>query len=99
MIWRKSADASTETNTFMLRYKRYAGLRLVRQEPWNCLVGFICSIQKNIPAIEHMLLQISTKFGEKRVFDGKTFYLFPTVERLATGKREWPAGMQFRFPS
>ena len=63
--------------------QKFVGLRLVRQEPWSCLVGFICSIQKNIPAIEQMLLQLSTKFGEKRFFDGKTFYLFPDVERLA----------------
>ncbi len=35
--------------------KQFAGLRLVRQEPWTCLIGFECSIQKNIPAIEQML--------------------------------------------
>ena len=63
--------------------QRFEGLRLVRQEPWNCLIGFICSIQKNIPAIEQMLLQMSTKFGEKRIFEDKTFHLFPTVEQLA----------------
>jgi N-glycosylase/DNA lyase len=62
---------------------QFKGLRLVRQEPWNCLVGFICSIQKNIPAIEQMLLAMSKKFGEKRVFEGKTFHLFPTPKQLA----------------
>jgi N-glycosylase/DNA lyase len=62
---------------------QYAGLRLVRQEPWNCLVGFICSIQKNIPAIENMLQQMSTRFGEEHEFDGKTFYHFPTAKQLA----------------
>jgi N-glycosylase/DNA lyase len=69
-------------------FKRFVGLRLVRQPPWNCLIGFICSIQKNIPAIEHMLSKISTKYGEKSSFDGKTFYLFPTVEKLATASEE-----------
>jgi N-glycosylase/DNA lyase len=84
-----------------LALKQYAGLRLVRQEPWNCLVGFICSIQKNIPAIESMLLQLSAKFGEKRIFEGNTFYLFPTVECLATANesslRECSLGFRAKY--
>jgi N-glycosylase/DNA lyase len=63
--------------------ERFKGLRLVRQEPWDCLIGFICSIQKNIPAIEQMLTKMSAKFGEKKVFDGIDFYTFPSVEHLA----------------
>jgi N-glycosylase/DNA lyase len=64
--------------------KQFKGLRLLRQEPWECLVSFVCSIQKNIPAIEQMLTKISSKFGEKRLFEGKTFYLFPNPQRLAS---------------
>jgi N-glycosylase/DNA lyase len=63
--------------------KRFSGLRLVRQDPWACLVGFICSTNKNIAAIEHTLNKMSEHFGERRVFDGKTFYLFPTAEALS----------------
>ncbi len=81
--------------------KQYTGLRLVRQEPWNCLVAFICSIQKNIPAIEHMLLQLSTRFGEEREFDGKTFFLFPSARQLAlaseSGLRECSLGFRAKY--
>lgn len=63
--------------------RRFEGLRIVRQEPWECLIGFICSTYKNIAAIELMLKKLSEKYGEKQVFDGYDFYLFPTVERLA----------------
>jgi len=63
--------------------KRFEGLRLVRQEPWECLIGFICSTYKNIAAIELMLQKLSIKFGEKRIFDCLDFYLFPTVDKLA----------------
>jgi len=81
--------------------RKFEGLRIVRQLPWECLVGFICSIQKNIPAIERMLLQMSAKFGEKRFFEGKQFYLFPTVERLASasekGLRECSLGFRAKY--
>ena len=30
--------------------RRYPGLRLLRQEPWECLTAFICSATSNIPS-------------------------------------------------
>jgi N-glycosylase/DNA lyase len=68
--------------------KRFEGLRLVRQEPWACLIGFICSIYKNIAAIEQMLQRLSEKYGEKRRFDDLDFYLFPTMEKLANSTED-----------
>ena len=62
---------------------RFEGLRIVRQVPWECLISFICATYKNIAAIELMLRKLSVKFGEKQVFDGHEFYLFPTFETLA----------------
>jgi N-glycosylase/DNA lyase len=63
--------------------RRFEGLRIVRQVPWECLISFICATYKNIAAIELMLSKLSAKFGEKKVFDGLDFYTFPTVEKLA----------------
>jgi N-glycosylase/DNA lyase len=63
--------------------RRFEGLRLVRQNPWECLISFICATYKSIAAIEQMLAKISQKYGEKRCFDGSDFWLFPSVERLA----------------
>ena len=48
--------------------KRFDGLRIVRQNPWECLISFICATYKNIAAIENMLNKLSVKFGEKKVF-------------------------------
>ena len=59
---------------------RFEGLRIVRQDPWECLISFICATYKSIAAIELMLSKLSVKFGEKKIFDGKDFYIFPTVE-------------------
>jgi N-glycosylase/DNA lyase len=64
------------------------GLRVIRQPPWECLISYICATYKNIPAIRHMLLNLSRKFGEKQVFDGCDFYTFPTPEELAHATEE-----------
>ncbi len=63
--------------------RRFEGLRIVRQEPWECLISFICATYKSIAAIELMLRKLSVRFGQKKVFDGLDFYTFPTVDALA----------------
>jgi N-glycosylase/DNA lyase len=74
------------------------GLRLIRQPPWECLISYICATYKNIPAIRHMLLQLSRRFGEKTVFDGSEFFTFPTSEKLAcaTEKSLAECGLGYR---
>lgn len=63
--------------------KEFKGLRIVQQDPWECLISYICATRKNISAIRRMLLNLSKKFGEKTTFDGSEFYTFPAPERLA----------------
>jgi len=60
------------------------GLRILRQDPWECLISYICATYKSIAAIKRMLFNLSRKFGERVCFDGVDFYIFPTPERLAT---------------
>ena len=63
--------------------KKFKGLRILRQDPWECLVSYICATYKNIPAIKRMLFNLSKRFGDKSVFDGLEFYTFPTSAKLA----------------
>jgi len=63
--------------------RRFEGLRIVRQLPWECLISFICATYKSIAAIELMLSKLSQKFGEKKTFDRLDFYTFPTAAKLA----------------
>ena len=63
--------------------KAFKGLRILRQDPWECLTSYICATYKNIPAIKQMLFNLSEKFGDKTVFNGYDFYTFPTPARLA----------------
>jgi len=63
--------------------KKFEGLRILRQDPWECLISYICATYKNIPAIKQMLFNLSKKFGNKTVFNGYDFYTFPTPAKLA----------------
>jgi len=61
---------------------RFPGLRLMRQDPFQCYISFICSSNASIQNIKQMLKRISEKFGKKINFDGHEFHTFPTVEKL-----------------
>jgi N-glycosylase/DNA lyase len=63
--------------------RMFWGLRIVRQEPWECLASYICATYKSIMAIKNMLFKLSKKFGERIKLEGCTFYTFPTPENLA----------------
>ena len=59
------------------------GLRLVRQDPWECLISYICATYKGIGAINRMLLEISKRYGEKIKIGDFELYTFPTADKLA----------------
>ncbi len=61
----------------------FCGLRLVRQEPWECLISYICATYKSIPAIKKMINSISRCFGKKLTVDGYDLYTFPKPADLA----------------
>jgi len=68
--------------------QRCHGLRISRQEPWECLASYICATYKNIPAIKNMILNLSKRFGKKITFDGHDFYTFPKPSGLAHASHE-----------
>ena len=62
-----------------------AGLRLLRQEPWECLASFICSSTKQIVQIQQIIALLSRRFGEAvQVPAGEEpAWSFPGYARLA----------------
>jgi len=68
--------------------QRFHGLRISRQEPWECLISYICATYKNIPAIKNMILNLSKRFGKKMTFNGHDFYTFPKPSDLAHASLE-----------
>jgi N-glycosylase/DNA lyase len=66
----------------------FFGLRISRQEPWECLISYICATYKNIPAIKNMILNLSKRFGRKLTFNSHHFYTFPKPSDLAHASLE-----------
>jgi N-glycosylase/DNA lyase len=81
------------------------GLRILRQEPWECLAGFICSAWNNVPKIQGSTGQLCRRWGEPLALDlddGEiALHTFPSPERLASATeaelRE--AALGFRAPN
>ena len=63
---------------------RYPGLRVTRQDPFQCCISFIVSANSNIPNIRMRLQKLCIKFGTKVRFQKRDFFLFPEPKRLAT---------------
>jgi N-glycosylase/DNA lyase len=73
-------DAPMATATHACR-----GLRLLRQDPWECLASFILSSTKQIVQIRQIVALLCEKFGEPlKVLPGhERAFSFPTAEKLA----------------
>jgi N-glycosylase/DNA lyase len=63
--------------------KEFSGLRLLRQDPFQCYISFIVSSNSSIQNIRSSLYHICEKFGKKTTFQGMKFHLFPEPNRLA----------------
>ncbi len=62
---------------------RFNGLRLLRQDPFQCIISFICATNTSIKHVTSMLNRLCLRFGEKVVYDGMLFHTFPDARVLA----------------
>jgi N-glycosylase/DNA lyase len=62
------------------------GLRLLRQDPWECLAGFILSSTKQIVQIRQIVRGLCQRYGEPVAVPAgvSEAAAFPTAQRLAT---------------
>jgi len=63
--------------------KMFPGLRLIRQNPFQCYISFIVSSNSNIPNIKSRLENLCKTFGRRKIVDGREFFLFPEPSDLA----------------
>jgi len=78
--------------------KCFRGLRLIRQDPFQCYISFICSSNSSIRNIKLMLQNLCKKFGRQIEFKKRNFFTFPEVKTLANAsmKELLSCGLGFR---
>jgi len=74
----------------------YLGLRLLRQDPWECLCGFICSATSNIPRIKLNMGALASNFGE-RIGPASADFAFPGPEAAAAAGEQAARDLAWGF--
>ncbi|CAO3696829.1 unnamed protein product [Rhizopus microsporus] len=68
---------------FKLKSVHFQGIRILRQDPWENLICFICSSNNNISRITQMVNKLCVHYGQKvGQLEGEVYYDFPTLDSL-----------------
>lgn len=60
------------------------GMRVLRQDPWECTISFICSQNNNIKRITKMLDSLRTRFGQLIAHKyERDWFTFPSLAHLS----------------
>lgn len=65
--------------------EEYRGLRLIKQDPWECLVSYMCSCNNTICNISGIIEQLSERYGSKIE---ENHHVFPSFEELKKASME-----------
>lgn len=69
----------------MAAMESYPGLRILQQEPWECLVSFILSQMSNVGRISRNIEDLAAHFG-REILPG--YFAFPSPDELAQASVE-----------
>ncbi|XP_035234135.1 N-glycosylase/DNA lyase-like, partial [Stegodyphus dumicola] len=77
-VWNKCDENFKEVS------RKFKGIRILRQDPVENLISFICSANNNIPRITSMVEKLCRNYGKELCkIDGQLYYSFPTLESLS----------------
>jgi N-glycosylase/DNA lyase len=92
----KVLSSIMKDETITLAVQTFYGLRLIRQERWECLASFVLATNSNIPRIKKMVQAICARFGEPLQFEGTEYHAFPKPEAPLSILRA--CGLGYRAP-
>jgi N-glycosylase/DNA lyase len=78
--------------------QRYRGLRLIRQDPWECLISYLCSSAKSIAHIRCMIEILCKTSGRKVSLGNYIGYEFPEPACILPSHPLDSMGAGFRAP-
>lgn len=76
--------------------KKYRGMRLIRQDPWECLISFLCSSAKAISHIRSMIEVLCKSSGKKVCWGNYMSYGFPEPHGIGNPIQLEPVKAGFR---
>jgi N-glycosylase/DNA lyase len=76
--------------------ERYWGLRILRQDPWECLISFLCSSSKSIAHIRVLVERLCRAFGEPVSLGDYQGYTFPREGSINDVEKLEAIGLGFR---
>lgn len=56
---------------------KYGGLRIIRQDPWECLISFVCSSMSNVKRIQQNIFSLAKSCGRPIKLGNHEGFLFP----------------------
>jgi N-glycosylase/DNA lyase len=81
--FQKIKNELSKDNVVKEAINNFPGMRILRQDPFQCYISFIISSNSNIPNIQTRLQKLCHRFGEKKIIEGKEFFLFPKPETIS----------------
>lgn len=75
--------------------EKYDGMRILKQDPWECLAAYICSQNNDIDGITKIVENLATTYGAPLELDGVRLRAFPTPRRLSAAG---PAALDKQAP-
>lgn len=78
--------------------KDYGHIRVLRQDPWECLVAYICSANASVDSIRGKLNKLANCCGDTLTLDGVTCRSVPSAEQLKDVGVEKLHGLELGLP-
>lgn len=76
-------DMIPNSDEFLASAARFgSGIRILNQDPWECLVTFIISQQNNIPRITKLIGRLCDTFGKLKISNNNEYRCFPTPQEI-----------------
>jgi len=76
--------------------RKYRGMRLIRQDPWECLLSFLCSSAKAVSHIRCVIEHVCRSSGEKVAWGNYLGYRFPKPRSIRSRVQLESTGAGFR---
>lgn len=87
--YRSISEAIPSEDKFLqLAAQDGAGIRILRQDPWEMLITFLISQRKSIPAIRTVVEMLAERYGTEIRTSSETLHAFPTAKQMEHVCRE-----------